>query len=492
VELSVGTVIAGRYRLDRPLGEGGMGAVWAATHSITGGKVALKFVKAAGDAKSEMRRRFLREARAATLVEHPNVVAIRDVLEHEDTPVIVMDLLTGETLGQRMAREGKLSLGHAARFIVPVISAVGAAHEAGLIHRDLKPENVFLSRSPRSSEGEIVRVLDFGIAKLVRQDNNEAASTAVTQSGAVIGTPAYMAPEQLFGEKDLDYRVDVWAIGVIFFEMLAGERPVDGENFGQLAKKLLSEKIPSIRSRRPDLPEDVIAIADKMLARERNDRLTDLREAAEVFAKHSSQTAPVFGAPRSRPIEESDPEARVVVGVGTDPTARTMVSPAGERKTTDPNAQTLVAGAASRPDTAGPLVSAARERPRSWMPVAIGSLAVALIGIVAIRFLPASNPTIAPSATPVAATPIVAVPISIPIPQPLLPVVQTPPPPVPSPAVTTSASAKPVIKPAVTSKPPPVPTVSAAPSPTPVAPPPPPPPTATNTGGSGLVTKPPF
>jgi eukaryotic-like serine/threonine-protein kinase len=161
VALSIGTVIGGRYRLDRLLGEGGMGQVWAATHNITGGRVALKFVKAVGDAKAEVHKRFLREARAATLVEHPNVVTIRDVFDHDETPVIVMDLLHGETLAALLSREGKLDLGDAARLILPVIAAVGAAHEAGLIHRDLKPENVFLSKG---QTGEMVRVLDFGIA----------------------------------------------------------------------------------------------------------------------------------------------------------------------------------------------------------------------------------------------------------------------------------------------------------------------------------------
>jgi serine/threonine protein kinase len=393
LEFTVGAIIAGRYRLDRPLGEGGMGAVWAATHTITGGRVALKFVKAAGE---DMRKRFLREARAATLVDHPNVVQIRDVLDHEDTPVIVMDLLQGETLGSLLQREGKLSLGHAARIMVPVISAVGAAHEAGLIHRDLKPENVFLARSPRSTETGVVRVLDFGIAKLVRPENDDSATTAMTQSGAVIGTPAYMAPEQLFGERDLDYRVDVWSLGVLLFEMLTGARPVDGDNFGQLAKKLLSQPIPLITEFRSDLPDDIVGIVTRMVARERDDRLRDLREAAEVLGRHTKETAPSFGAPREKldtGIERSSEQHIVVSSSNSDPNANTMVSPSSgsSKKTTDPNAKTIEAPAAPKMDTAVGLVSATRERPRSWMPVAMGSLAVALVGIVAIRFIPSRS-----------------------------------------------------------------------------------------------------
>jgi serine/threonine-protein kinase len=301
-------VIAGRYRLDRLLGEGGMGSVWAATHSVTGGRVALKFVKGASDSP-ENRRRFLREARAATLVEHPNVVTIRDVFDHEETPVIVMDLLNGETLAQRMNRKGFLELGEAARIALAVIAAAGAAHEVGLIHRDLKPENVFLAITPA---GEVVRVLDFGIAKLVKRPDN-AVATAVTQSGAVIGTPAYMAPEQIFGERELDHRVDVWSIGTMLFEMLAGERPVLGDNYGQIAKRLLTERIPSIRDRRPDLPDAIVEVIDRMLARERGDRLADLREAADVLAPYASQPRPSFGPPRARPMLDSDQEGRVVI-----------------------------------------------------------------------------------------------------------------------------------------------------------------------------------
>lgn len=227
-DLAPGTLVAGRYRLEHLLGEGGMGAVWAATHEITGGRVALKFLKAAGDPKSDARRRFLREARAATLVDHPNVVQIRDVVDFEDTPVLVMDLLVGETLATRLSRHGSFDLGDAARIGLQIVSAVGAAHEAGLIHRDLKPENVFLSRV--TGNGEIVRVLDFGIAKLVGQSTDEIA---VTQSGALIGTPAYMAPEQVFGERELDHRVDIWAIGVLLHEMLTATARSRGRTTGR-------------------------------------------------------------------------------------------------------------------------------------------------------------------------------------------------------------------------------------------------------------------
>src|SRR6185437_5247526 len=148
MDLSAGSVIGGRYRLDRLLGRGGMGEVWAATHSVTLREVALKFLKVEEGTLPVMRRRFLREARAAAAVKHPNVIAVHDVFELDDeTPVMVMDMLSGEPLSERLVHEGALSMAETVRIMVQVVSAVGSAHEAGIIHRDLKPENIFLVRS---------------------------------------------------------------------------------------------------------------------------------------------------------------------------------------------------------------------------------------------------------------------------------------------------------------------------------------------------------
>jgi len=509
-DLAPGTLVAGRYRLEHLLGEGGMGAVWAATHEITGGRVALKFLKSAGDPKSDARRRFLREARAATLVDHPNVVQIRDVVDFEDTPVLVMDLLQGETLANRLTRFGSFDLGEAARIGLQIVSAVGAAHEAGLIHRDLKPENVFLSRVTGS--GEIVRVLDFGIAKLVGQGGSGDMSTNVTQSGTLIGTPAYMAPEQVFGERELDHRVDVWAIGVLMHEMLTGYRPVEGENYGQIAKKLLSGPIISVAVRRPDLPDDVIALVDHMLARERLNRLEDLREAVDVLAKYAMAKRPSFGPPRPPRITQDsgpriEPDRRNV-----DPGAPTENVSSRERVSIPEEftalqerapADTLVAGSTPRPrqDTAEAHITASRVSvgpKRSTMAAAglVGGIVVlAAIGMGVRTFASsrATVPPLAPSAAPTLAVPTIqpvpAVPSVVPMVASSEPSTTAAP---PTPTIKASASVetpspkstavwvkpiKPVVSAAVTA------TATTAPTPVPT-------PTGTNTGG--LVTKPPF
>jgi serine/threonine-protein kinase len=290
VDLERGAVVAGRYALDQLLGEGGMGTVWSATHLVTKKAVALKLLKQA-HAQPDARRRFLREARAATQVAHPNVREVTDIFELEDgAPVMVMELLVGESLADRLARQSKLSLDEAVRVLQPVISAVGAAHALGVIHRDLKPANIFLS-----SRGGPVKVLDFGVAKLTSNANEE---TLITKSGAAIGTPCYMAPEQVFGEPDLDHRVDVWALGMILYQALTGELPTRAENVGQVMKLIVTRAIPSVRTRCPELPEPFTALVDRMLERARADRVADLREVRRVLATIAKDSSPGFEAPR--------------------------------------------------------------------------------------------------------------------------------------------------------------------------------------------------
>jgi serine/threonine-protein kinase len=192
MDLELGNVVADRYRLERFLGEGGMGAVWAARHVVTGKTVALKVLKGGSE---EHRRRFVQEARVAAAIRHPNVVDVHDVLALPDgRPVLVMDLLEGEPLSEAIERRGRYSLEELGPIMLQVLAGIGAAHAAGVVHRDLKPENVFLC-------GDTVKVLDFGIAKLTALTSAIQHTAALTQTGSVLGTPMYMAPEQVFGES---------------------------------------------------------------------------------------------------------------------------------------------------------------------------------------------------------------------------------------------------------------------------------------------------
>jgi serine/threonine protein kinase len=288
-------VVGGEYELLRLIGGGGMGVVWAARHVRSGTSYALKFLRRAPDGTRDPAaiQRFLREARAAAMVRHPHVVFTADVLEMEnDWPVIVMELLVGESLRARLARSGPLSLEETARIVLPVISAVGIAHQHGIVHRDLKPDNIFLSRDPGGAA--VVKVLDFGIAKMTR--NDEQVTLLLGHSGtSILGTPHYMSPEQVFGEHDIDHRADIWALGVILYECLAGQVPTKAANFGQVFKLIVGGGIKPLAAAVPGLPSDATALVDRMLARTRNDRPSDLKEVARLLRRYTTLEVPAFG-----------------------------------------------------------------------------------------------------------------------------------------------------------------------------------------------------
>jgi serine/threonine-protein kinase len=286
-ELEPGTVLAGQYRLDRRLGEGGMSVVWAATHVVTGMRVALKLMKHTSGALSH-HARLLREARAARAVQHANVCQVLDVLELDDgAPVMVMEHLVGEPLSERLRRQGKLPLADFAAVFLPVVSALAAAHALGIVHRDLKPENIFLVEGPPPG----VKVLDFGIAKLTAFEGAAAATAQLTDTGMVLGTPHYMSPEQALGEKDIDARADVWALGLLAYRCLSGVLPTDSGSLGQVFKSIVLKPLPPLEGAAPGLPADVVAVVGRMLVRTRSDRLSNLHEVTSVLGRYAPQIA---------------------------------------------------------------------------------------------------------------------------------------------------------------------------------------------------------
>ncbi|MEM7585006.1 MAG: protein kinase [Acidobacteriota bacterium] len=259
-ELVPGAVLAGKYRLGEPIGAGTFGAVHRATHVDLDHEVAVKILQPSVTANDETLKRFRQEGVAACRVRHPNAVAVSD-FGVSDTGVayLVMELLEGAGLEHEIRGKGRLSPQRCLEIFEPLCNVLAEAHEAGLVHRDIKPENVFLHRGP---QGEQVKVLDFGIAKLVGEAVTQENLTA---EGWVLGTPAYMAPERI-SSTDLNDRADVYSLGVMLFEMLTGKRPFTAVNRDPMSMIMMhvNSAAPTLRSFAPDLPvelEEVVAAA---------------------------------------------------------------------------------------------------------------------------------------------------------------------------------------------------------------------------------------
>jgi serine/threonine-protein kinase len=238
-----GQTLVGKYELTRMLGKGGMGEVWEGEHLLTGRRVAVKILAERYLSNKKVVARFGREARAASAVQHEGIVEILDQ-DRTDSgiPFLVMEFLEGESVGQRIKRRGKLSQDETLAIMLPLLDALDAAHQAGIIHRDLKPDNVFILPGARGEER--IKILDFGISQ-----KSDEIEHHLTQEGSVLGTPHYMSPEQARGEANIDGRVDVYAVGVMFFECAVGDVPFDANNYNALLQIILGSPPPSPRSR---------------------------------------------------------------------------------------------------------------------------------------------------------------------------------------------------------------------------------------------------
>ena len=239
MQLAENVVVAEKFRLNRMLGRGGMGSVWHATHLGLDTPCAVKFIEGEAATSPEAHQRFEREAKAAAQLRSPNVVQIFDHGLWEGRPYIAMELLDGEDLKRRFMRIGKMHPTELGAIITQVCRALTKAHALGIVHRDLKPDNIFLVHD---DDREIAKVLDFGIAK--RQDNLESGGGSNTRTGAMLGTPYYMSPEQAQGIKSVDHRSDLWSLAVIAFQALTGQLPFQSEALGDLLVKIIVHPIP--------------------------------------------------------------------------------------------------------------------------------------------------------------------------------------------------------------------------------------------------------
>ncbi len=259
-----------------------MGSVYAARNQGTGKRVALKWLLAERQTDMEMIARFEREARAAGRIDHPNVVTVYDVGRDGPSSFLVMELLKGYSL-YKLMKQGPIPPEPAVQLIMPVLRGIGAAHDNQVIHRDLKPENVFVCLGPDGTPRN-TKVLDFGVSKMT-DEMREGLS--VTRTGMIIGTPYYMAPEQIRGMQDLDHRIDVYAAGVVLYEMIAGRPPFVAENYSGLVVEIATGTPPDLRELCPEVSDELAAVITRAMSRNRDERYPDARsfgEALEPFA----------------------------------------------------------------------------------------------------------------------------------------------------------------------------------------------------------------
>jgi serine/threonine-protein kinase len=400
----------GPYRVVRKLGEGGMGAVFLGEHTLIGRRAAIKVLLPELSSRRDSVDRFFNEARATTAISDPGIVQVFDFgFTPDKVAYIVMELLEGEQLNARLARLGALSPADALRITRQAAGSLGAAHAAGIVHRDLKPENLFMIRDPEALGGERPKLLDFGIAKL----GDEVPDRVKTRTGAVLGTPVYMSPEQCNGAGRVDHRADVYALGCVLFHLLTGRPPFDLPGVGAIISAHLREPPPPPSSVAPQLPPGLDELVLRCLAKSPDQRfatMLELQQACDailaLISVGSAQTLAIPSGSMRMPIPVPTP----VPGLTTAPPE---------------------AGRTTLSTSAGQLGGVPRRRLGLW--IAAAALAGGAGSTIAVLTSRTGAP--APRAAAAPAEPVNAAVLAAPAPAPAMPA----PPPTPTPTPTMPA-----------------------------------------------------
>jgi eukaryotic-like serine/threonine-protein kinase len=370
-----GTLFGGKYLLSKKLGQGGMGSVWKAEHVQLRSPVAIKLIEQSIATNPEALARFLREAQSAASLRSPHVVQILDHGADHGVPYIAMELLDGESLASRLDRLRALPPVETAAILSQVARAMSKAHEAGIVHRDLKPDNIFLVKN---DDEEVAKVLDFGIAKAAGQQLGPSSST---RTGALLGTPYYMSPEQAEGNRLVDFRTDIWALGVIAFECILGRRPFESEAFGSLLLAICTRPLP-VPSAFGPVPAGFDAWFARACARETDARFPSAREAAvdlrRVCAGSAAGLQPIDSHARTASAQTPHPHTpHGQVPGGYLPTPYGQPTPTGGARPMTP----YPAG-----PTANPFTASVEPTPfrRSKTPLVVG---LSLAGVMALGAL---------------------------------------------------------------------------------------------------------
>jgi eukaryotic-like serine/threonine-protein kinase len=293
-----GDVLVGKYRVERVLGRGGMGIVVAARHLRLEERVAIKLLHPDALSNAEAVARFEREARAAAKIKSEHVARVSDVGTLDNgCPYMIMEYLEGEDLAAWLSQRGPLAIDQAVEFILQTCEAMAEAHGLGIVHRDLKPANLFCIR--RTDGLPSIKVLDFGISKI------DGPGLDITHAGAVMGSPLYMSPEQMVSARSVDARTDIWALGVILYELISGRGPFHGENLPEVCMSIARQPTPSLRATRPETPANLDAVIAKCLQKDRKKRYSNVAELAMALAPFAPKRAKVLVDRISRVIESA-------------------------------------------------------------------------------------------------------------------------------------------------------------------------------------------
>lgn len=375
--VTAGDIVAGKYRVDRVLGRGAMGVVVAARHEELGQKVAIKLLNPDVSASDDGRERFLREARAAAKLESDHVARVFDVGTFgNNNAYLVMEHLEGSDLEKYLDTHGRLPIEETVDYVLEALEALAHAHAHGMVHRDIKPSNLFLTE--RMDGTRRVKILDFGISKT---ESGLGVSTpgvsTLTSPHAVLGSPAYMAPEQIRSSKNVDQRADIWSVGVMMYELVTGKSPFLGESIGDTLSRVITSRPEPIKSLRPDAPPALVAAIDRCLEPDERNRFQNVAELANALAPLASNRTKDLPpritrvlvmnavAPPPRAIVPSDPGALVNVS------AETLAAP---DMTTSKGTQITATSSAMR-----------TESPRSNRVFgALAALVILLVAVVAV------------------------------------------------------------------------------------------------------------
>ena len=419
--VNVGDVLAGKYRVEKILGIGGMGMVVAATHLELDQRVALKFMLPDAMRSDQAMDRFLREAKAAVKLRSEHVCRVLDVGRLEsNAPYIVMEYMEGQDFADTIQRKGRLLPSDAVDYVMQALEGLAEAHVNNIVHRDLKPGNLFVTSD---NEGlPLVKVLDFGISK-------SSVAGSATRTGEIMGSPSYMSPEQMTSSKNVDARADIWAMGVILYQALTAALPFDGDTLPALCMSVMTNQPPPIAAHRPDVPPGLAAAIMRCMEKNPDARYRDVADLAAAIAPFGSDSAPASAVRIARVLRRS----------GTSPAVSNNAMPATILATPAPGARvTTLGGSAGAVD-----VSAAPKSPSATKLAFFGIGAAAVAGIVVVMIFggrgssehgaasvtPTTQPEVAaepPAPTPAPPAPApeqVAAPVAAPAPQ---PVVETP------------------------------------------------------------------